>query len=540
MRPSLPLTPGFRLSRCSARLLRTTALLSLLPLLAAITPVRAEILLDNAQEQVPSVPPRAVSGTWSLGDEIWYDTDATAFVALGAGQEGILNANGNITLTVGGQHNIGGLTFRVQNGAARTFTFQGNQGGGLFGSNGLTNATGPLVLRAEDTNNARAIAVLRNDMQLSGEVNLEGALTLRNQSALTAMTTLNVGAGARFENLGTMSGDILNAGETALGAGSTLGGDVENDNLLTLSGGAQIGGDVVNRGLVNFDNATASNPAQIGGNLDNYGQIDASDDGGAINIDGRFSNYGVLRAGLLIGQNLTITANEILLGSGSDIDVPWHVTLRGTEVVQDSRLYVFATTLDQGTIDGGLLIEGAGRVTVRTNLGGSGYSITNQNRFDIVNRPILSTSVHSVDQFVNQGSAAVLGIQSDGSLIANALTNTGTVTNEGRIAAEVTNAGTGLLTNTGTISGNVSNAATATVVSSGTINGNLTNAGRALLEGRINGLLMNSTALPPEQGLELTGDLRVSNLENSGSMVVDGAMVLSVDNQADNSGSLDV
>lgn len=585
MSPRLPVAPRFR---PQAHLLRTTALASLLPLIAMSQPASADLFLDNASPN--GTPYTAITGNWS-DPGIWFndDTAVNGYAGWSSGSTAVLGDiqggnNATATLTIDSdivvdqikvEHDgyqlagsgtlaaststatpptINSLAFSTSQSSDVTIdvsaelknsvtigqnvalnysgvsqgatTLDVLEGGSLSYSGAATGATTLLVRDGGELNYSGAgtgattfevksggTLITTSSAKTNGVITIEGADTSSGTPIAAATATLAgehtgnvVTAGTtRLADGSTVTGTIINQGATTgtINAwldlqGTTITGLVDNRGELWLSGTNTIDGDVINRGngSILLDN-WLSNTLTINGRLTNAGSI---------------STPG--------WENLTIDADEILL-SGSHFEEASDVILRGTEVINTTKIYNNDTSLAGGVINGGLLIEGAGDVTVNSwvTVDGDDLDITNQNNFTI----LANGTVEDLDHFENEGADAQLTIDATGRLFTDTLNNTGNVTNSGSIVGTVTNAND-------TVSG-----LTGTLTSTGLISGNLINAGIADLAGTIGGNLNNSGT-----DVDVTADLSVGSLGNSGTLDINSGAELSVTNSATNSGTLNI
>lgn len=514
----------------SAQLLRTTALLTLFPLLAAVQPAYADLVLDNGNAPIPGGPPTAVTGTWSSASPIWRDDVTNTYVALGPGQTGILtNPTGAVNLTMSGTIDIGGLVIK-DNG----FTLSGGT---------LRNTTGDLVLSAPNAGTA-----LTFSGALAGNVALQDRLELIHTGTSAGIGTMKVGTDAKLTNSGAITGTLDNDGTVTLERTGSLTGDVINKNRLEMRGdatsAATITGDLDNSGRLTVT-TTGTQAATIDGNVENTGSIMGNADQAKLKITGRLTTSGRIDSANA-GDRLDITADEILITDSDNVDFS-DVKLNGTRV---NRGWLSFTTLGQSLatsqVNGGLLNEMTGRISIATDLDASNYDITNESSFSIASPRWLNlvNEVTNVGTFTNRGTNAVSSIEQDGLLSAVTLTNSGRIDNSGEItvANTIANLTNGVLNNSvsGTITGSLKNETGATINNDGYISGdvineagailnstdwiggNVTNAGTATLSGDIVGKLTNSAGgASSTDTLTLGGNLTVGGLENNGRLTVD-------------------
>ena len=506
----LPLTPS--LPR-SGLLLRTTALLTLLPLLAAVQPARAELVIDNQTPPGGAGGTGAVSGTWAADSEIWYDTDTDSHVALGAdGGIGVLanpldpadpgNPNPEVDLTIDGTVRMDVLRVRDDGFTLSGGTISDNGSGLRFGSGG-TDST------------------LSVSAAMSGRIVVGPRLRLNHSGNSTGTIRATVEDNGTLANSGTIGGEVVNNGTLEMDAGSVIGGSVTNNT----------------GGKITVDAAGT----EIGGNLFSPGEIEGRAADASVTVGGRLTTD---RSNLSAdgGNNLAITAAEILLVGDDDIDRD--VTLIGTEVNIRDRRIIGTERLAEGEIDGGLLNEDSGRISVFGTLDGSGYDITNEAEFTLERTGWGSGGrVENVGNFVNRGADAELTLEDYTRLSVNNLTNSGDIQNEGRITATngIRNQAGGSLTNNETLIGNVTNDDGATLTSTDLIEGDVVNDGTATLSGSITGKLTNNSVnAPGDTRFDLGGDLEVGGLENTGSITIDDGETLTSATTALNSGTLEV
>lgn len=564
-------------SRHSAHLLRTTALLTLLPLIASIEPARADIVIDNAFTHGSTGATSAIDSTWSAGDEFWFDEGTGNYVSLGAGQTGkLINPQGSAaTLDIQGTIDIGRLLIE-ENGFSLT--------GGT-----LQNSSDWLKLR---TNNAGTRLTFGGSF--AGSVAVQNGLDLLH-SGNSNMAMLRVDKLSSMTNTGTISGGLRNFGTTTLEQSGSFTGSVQNSGTLNLNGDTanrgQINGNVDNistvdtNAVLNIDDADingnlnngkgstlnvfAAESANVSGDVQNDGSIVATGYNTKLIIGGRLTTSGAISKNYVL-DDFIIDAEEILITD--DRDIEGSVTLIGTEVIQGDRVFNGSErTLEGGLIDGGLLVEGDGRVFVRTDLDGSGEDIENQHNFLIDDQG--SGRLTNIRQFRNLSSSATpdkiarLNVDEGTALGAETLINSGKVTNNGTITASSTEANAvdnltgGEIVSDGTINANITNRTGATITSSGSLNGNvvneaggnltsadlidgdLVNAGTAALSGRVSGHLNNTAgASGSTDTLNVNGNLEVGSLENSGVMTIAPGFILNntSGSATPNSGRLDV
>ncbi|TKW68778.1 MAG: hypothetical protein DI616_01950 [Paracoccus denitrificans] len=619
----------------SALLLRSTALLTLIPLLASVQPAFADLIIDNANAPTSTGTTSAVTGDWSTGSLIWWDDQTNQYVALGAGETGVLtNPDGAVTLTLDGTIDVGGITVNddgftltggtLKNASGRLVFSTANAGTRLDVSSALQGGVsvedGVNVVYDGISDVAGLVDVdsasqLTNDGSITGTVDNDGTFTVGAQGILTGDAensgtmvndgtitgtvdndgTFTVGAqgtltgdannSGTMVNDGTITGTVDNDGTFTVGAQGTLTGDADNSGTMVVDGDttgtgtvtgtitnsgtlelrdSDIGGDIVNNdGATTYVNTTAG--SVIAGDVQNDGDILGANSSSTLTITGRLTNDGNLDVATF-GDKLEINATEILLTANSAIDND--VSLYGTEVNQGiMTLDDNNQSLAGGYVNGGLLNEGSGEVYVEEDLDGSGFDITNENKFEIQSGWGWSTtSVTNVSKFNNSGASASLVIEDSAELEVNTLENSGTITNSGTLtgldtaAAPIRNLASGTITSDGTINGDIVNNAGATLTNSGQIigdvqndaggtlsssnliDGAVVNAGNAILSDTITGKLTNTNNTTGAAAqIDLGGDLNVGELENNGNLSIGQGETLTVDNSAAvSTGSLDV
>lgn len=553
MSPRLPAAPR----RPQGQLLRTTALVSLLPLLASIQPAAAQLYLDNGTGNGVS----ATDGTWS--GAIWSDYQGNNhqdWPGSGTAVLGNIQGNGTATLTIPGDITVYRIVVN-DNG----FTLASDAGG--VGSLSAGSASGTLTFGRSVAGSAdiNVGAALNGNITVEKDVGLIYSGTSAAPAAGTNPNTIIINDGAKLETketaktngtlkvsgnadlAGQHTGDVENTdtGNVTL-TGSvtvpgTVTGNVSNAGVFTVTKNAKIDGSVTNTGKVNqwfeLDGGT------ITGTLDNSGYTYITAKGGTINgnlqnrqdgtiflgqddtnvldVKGRLTSSGTIERDNT-RYPLIIKADTILLGSthvsGSG------VVLEGTEVVANSRTISSYTSLNGGLVRGGLLIEGADTVTVTvTDSGtvkGDQNDITNTRGFTLET----NADVYDLDEFQNLGSKATLTVKDDAELAAKTVLNTGgTITNAGKITGIVTN-------ENDTLSGAIGH-----ITSTGEIIGTLNNSGAADLAGAISGTLNNSGT-----DVDVTGDLGVARVNNTGTLRVNSGATLTSTNTIDNSGTLNL
>ena len=553
----------------SAQLLRTTALLTLIPLLAATQPAFADMILDNGNAPTSTGTTSAVTGTWSTGDEIWWDDAAGQYVALGTEEVGVLtNPSGAVDLTLDGTIDIGGL--------------QVDDNGFTLSAGTLTNSAGTLLLTTTDSGTQ-----LTTNSALAGDVSVEGGLELLHRGTSDGVGTMEIATGSTLTNSGSITGDIDNDGHVNLETGGTVTGAVTNAGTLDISD-ATITGTLDNQSGATLT-VSAPTKASITGDVQNDGAILGDVDSTTLEIGGRLTSGGKIDT-VQNNDSLTIRATEILITDWSDVDTD-DVTLYGTRVNQTDLVYDDGTTLSTDVIRGGILNEGAGTVTVKDDLNASNFNITNENEFKVAsaNWPLINR-VTNVNHFNNSGSDAELTIETRAALSALTIANSGTINVNGSLSGTVDNNGTldvdgtltGAVNNSGTmgvageVSGTVTNEADAVLTSTGTlgglinesadldnsiagdvtgdvynrngatltstaeVGGNFWNNGALTVSGTIHGTLTNRVASAANVTLNLGGNLNVGGLVNNGSITIDDNRTLTSGTAVDNNGTLDV
>ncbi|NHF73849.1 hypothetical protein [Paracoccus xiamenensis] len=365
----------------------------------------------------------------------------------------------------------GNVTANMSSG--RAYLLRDGEVTGDFDNSGIMEAYG--TIGGTLTNNSTGSVTVNNFRSLSvTEIDNSGDLILSDGSTTTGNITNNTDAEILIDD-------------------ATVTGSIQSDGTIyILSDGSQVTGDlgIGSGGLLQFlgnSNATFA----VGKNLTQTGNINTSGSG-----------------------KLLITAEKILLQNRALVEDDGSVKFQGIEVVQASKVFSEDGSLSGGLIDGGIENEATGSVTLETgiNIDGNDYAYSN---FGLTELEGPGASLFNLQSFSNTGPDAQLINGGQSLVFADAMTNSGRITNDGTIGVGgasqlLDNLTEGTITNNGWIDANIQSAAGATLISTNRILGDVDNDGEAILSGTIDGELDNSNA-----NVTLNGDLAVGNLKNS-------------------------
>lgn len=508
MSPRLPVAPR----RPQGQLLRTTALVSLLPLLASIQPAAAQLYLDNGNGGGVS----ATDGTWS--GAIWSDDQGNNHQAWpGSGTAVLSNIQGNGTakLTLADDITVykilvndNGFTLASDTTTPGSLSNGGNPGSLTF----ATDLAGGASIEVG--------AALNGNIEVADKVQV--TYSGKTTAPTTGTNTISVADGGVLETTDTAEtfGTLEVAGDADLGGKHT--GNVENaaTGSIKLAGSGTIVGSLNNYGNV----YVSTDGAKIDGTLQNRATGTIYLDGNSnavLDVNGRFISNGTIETLNTLGGQRIIDADTILLGANHNVN--GNVLLRGTEVLNTSQTFSNYTMLREGAVQGGLLIEGDDTVVVSVArsviMRGNLYNITNQRGFTLED----DAYVYDLETFNNLSSKATLTLKGTATLRATTVLNTGTIISSGEITGTVNNLNDTL------------NGAIGHVTSTGKITGTLNNSGTADLAGEISGTLNNGGT-----DVDVTGNLTTARVNNSGTLNVNSGATLTSTNTINNSGTLNL
>ncbi|MFV0294325.1 MAG: hypothetical protein ACK5II_14375, partial [Paracoccus sp. (in: a-proteobacteria)] len=361
--------PRFAPARSQSHLLRTTALLTIIPLFASVKPGFADLILDN--DGTVDSNHQAVSGDIMQQDQVWYDTDtgsaslltddsrlvlsnpAGGAVTLDFGnqvrpEEVAINADG-FTLAGSGQfyNDTNGLRFSTETAGTSVNVSTNIHAATTIGS-GLTfnysgDAPDMLSLHIESGAFLNNSGTTTGDMQVDGQASVSG----QHNGNVTVTQDAVAGTSGVLNLDGNITGAIDNEGAVDISGTGTVTGDVANLAGGSLNNEGSITGDVANNA-----NASLASSGTITGNLDNDGSATLSGD-----INGTLDNSA---SDLLLDGNLNLGD---LVNSGS-ITVDDGQTLTSTDVAENTGTLGidgdFTGAIDnEGAVD----ISGTGTVT---------------------------------------------------------------------------------------------------------------------------------------------------------------------------------
>ena len=477
---------------------------------------------------------------------------------------------GDITTLTGGTTTIAAGTtltsdIRAKNDGGRT-DINGTLSGDLLNLSGSVDlaASGTVAGDVENRGTLTSVGRIDGDLLNSGTATSTGAVT----GAVSNQGTLDIGGtvGGTMGNRGNLTtrGDLSvglfdnNDGTATVRAGDTMtaAGGIDNDaelivngavvvsdgsellnrrNATTVFDGAQITADITNNGDIDVDASST-----IDGSLTNNSQLtlDGANGDVTLGVSGTFTNNGRVD-----GRNtnpggtasaLLIDAGQVVVGAGGQVR---NVNVRGgilnySELTYDEDAYV----------EGNLVNETSGEVTVSAQLDMRGNDVTNKGEFDLVEDSNSSGQLTAVDRLVNSGDFSTLGgttvaavnvanIQSDGQTgvmqiggtltVDEQLSNSAQLSVSGRVNGDLRNTGTAEMAG-GTLNGDVLN--DGTMLGSGTITGPLNNIGQASIGGRVTGGIANGAS----GTLTSAGTLSTASLVNAGTVqVADGSSLQS-------------
>lgn len=395
------------------------------------------------------------------------------------------------------------------------------------------------------------VYILNGDNEVTGDLGI-GA---DGQLQLVASTDAGVTVGGRLTSAGSINTD--DSGDLTITADEILllnASGVEADGSVRLVGTEVVQGSKIfsaNEGLADglidggiLNEATGTvllRPGvEVNGDgyaITNFGRTELEGPGASLFNLGSFENTGV-DARLIIATGSEVYSdlmtNTGRITNGGTLSVTTGARLLENQldgkltntgwIVANVDNVAGATLISSNRIDGDVANDGIAYLsgTITGELDNSSADVTLQ---DLL----------AVGSLRNTGSQAYIRVNRNQTLTSAGLVeNSGTLAVAGDLVGSVTNSG--ILTVDGGLDGNVGN--TGSLTSTGTITGDVTNDGSALLAGTIDGDLTNHTA-----DLDVTGNLRVGRLRNSGSaaeMTIAAGQTLTSDSTAINSGTLNI
>lgn len=397
------------------------------------------------------------------------------------------------------------------------------------------------------TNRGNIIGSLNNQ----GNTNLDGGTVSGNIQTSGSLVrseplTINAGQSLTITGEGMVSSSIINNGNVTLEGNALVGGTVTNAGALKVNGG-EVHGKVANNssGTVQVGGGTLNNVTNSGKLAVSSGRIDGvvnNEAGGALELSGTGGIGG--KVNNKAGGGLTMTAGTLsgslqndgaaaISGGALDGDVTNNQTMQlsGTRVkgtlANDGSLTLgdgvtLASDVENGeggTISGSALTVAAGKtmvnegtisakaVTVNGTLENSG-SITGESTLTN-NGTVTNSGSIEASALTNTGA---LTNQDKGKISSAAVTNSGTLTNAkgGNITsgASLTNAGS--LTNSGTIAAKVTNEKSGKLVNNSVLTGAVTNNGGSITNnesGSMSGSLANEEGGTVQNGGSISGDV---------------------------------
>lgn len=374
--PMKSISPFFVRQPSCARLLLTTALIGLAPLMLAPMPALSQqMYLDNVDKTNSTVDPG--DGSWEASSEIWSDSLGENHAALPQGGTGVLkaaDASTQITLTVVGVVRPGEL--QVVEG---DFTLTGGQIG---------------TIADVWTLNVEAGKELKVGSTLGGTLTIAGDGSVHFSGSESDMQQLTIESGATFKSDGTTAGAMIVEGTAQLD-GQHNGG-VSVDVTGKLSGSGTIDETLINHGEVTVDTGHALTVTDAAGtvnsaalnvmgsltsNVDNEATGVVSLSGSGL-VAGNFDNKGTLKGnGTIDGQLENASGGTIEITTGQLLTVKTGVLTNTGKVSVSGALDVADGGL-KNNIGGQLVLDrGAINGTVEA-LSGSEILIASSSRID--------------------------------------------------------------------------------------------------------------------------------------------------------------
>lgn len=579
-----------------ARLLASTALIGLAPLVLSPATAFAQAFLDDIPGDGVTDPSSDVS--WSADDPIWRYPLWPFFHPLATGDVGILTKQDGsaVMVTIDGTVRPGG--FEVRSGQ---YTLRGGEIAASFAGGGevFFDVRDGLTLQLE--------SALRGHMRITGEgtvyyladsqnmtgVTVDEGATLRSEGLTRGgMTvdgtaqldgvhtwTVNVSETGQLSGSGEIQGVVTNRGEARLGGSTSR---FENHGVLDVDGTLNV------LQLVNHDSAEATVDAgqrlqserriTNQGDMTIAGEIEITTEGHRLaNQDG---GRLVLDAATVIGGLINEEGGHVDLAASSEIRGMFRNsgTLDATGDADSSVQVVGGTFTNRGQI----LTSGAGRLSIiadeiqlqdASDIDGSLIDLVG----NVVNSARLvysgATTLAGTLRNTVSGLAIVSGtLDADGTDVVNhgtmriaaaadpdpagRLQNVATLVNSLQLTIEegasvqagrLSNRGQGQATIAGSLTGDLENQANATAtLDGGTISGGVTNDGTLNGGGTIGGTLVNRGTVGVDGLLEvggLTNANRVeigegdtlrsaSNLANDGTIVLSGSLDIAASDPA--------
>lgn len=487
----------------TARLLLTTALVGMSPVMGMLQPARGDDLRFN---NAGTNPPAATSGDWNADDPLWRDVFGFQ-TTITSDDRGIFERpqDGAATITIIGTVLPGELR-AVDNGFRLT--------GGQIGQ-----ADGSTVLSASNSVTFSIGSALGGDIEIDGwgTVFYDGAaeemqsITVRNNGNLetgaTAVTAGDMQVNGDAVLAGRHNGDVEINGSGVLESGGVIAGNLTTNGDFTVSGEIiQADTDDAVTNFAGDDEALTLNGAQINTDLENTsdGNLVVA---GANSIDGNVLNSGEIVAAADAPGSLVIAAGKTFTNEG-------RITEEGDLTIQADELNL----LDDSEVDSAAVklvgnIDNSGDLTYSTASQLSG-SLTNSQNGEVVIRAELAGND---EQISNKGWFLV--------------DEAGEVK-----SANLTNEEGGEFELRGQFSGVIINEAGGTVTfDDGVLTGNLVNEGEFSGDGEITGQFTNNTTF------ELRDNLSVGSAENNGTFTFDSDRRLNLtDGNLVNNGELTI
>ena len=457
-------------------------------------------------------------GTWN--GNVVANTNASTKVSATIVNYGAWN--GNVQANKGGS---------ILNAAGGVWTGNAdNTAGSLFLNYGTWNGT--LTNAASVTNEAGGTWNGNASNGASGTILNQGTWNGLVDGGLTNTGTFNVGSGTISGAVANRSGGVFSVGSGVnLTLASTSSFDNQSGANLNVSGTLTATGQLSGAGAITVNSGGTVNAAVTNvGPIDNYGtwtgavktstvflnESGATQSGGLTETGGTVFNAGTLTGGVVVSGGTLSTQGTIsggLVNSGTVYI--WSAYHNGPILIAPA-----------GPVNGGIVNRSGGSIVVEGPYNaGPATSDSNFDNQAGASLEILAAKYTIAGTLSNAGQTTV---DSDSTLTAGGLTNTGLVhvvgtgtlnaaiansgevDNYGQINGALVNSGAnGLVVNDGTIAGGATNSSTGTgitFVNYGTINGGLVNtAGTFSSAGTVNGGLQN-TAIVTARGA-INGDI---------------------------------
>lgn len=443
------------------------------------------------------------------------DTQATSLVSSGTVNIGTGHSldltSGQLTNTTGAVLNVAGTietsavsgVLAVQNDAGATLNVVGSGTvSGNLGNSGIAGIAGTVT--GDLANAASGNLTLRDGAEIGG------TLTNQGQTLVVAGATATVNGGTTnqddLEIRGTLESTVVNAADATLElVGGTIIGAVTNQAGAAITSSGTIEGNVLNAGTFTVDLFS-----RVEGNFTNNNLLTQSTNNSRIVVSDTFVNNGTISTGAF--SDMTISAATYINNGVTSGNI--HID---ADIGNVNQLIYNADS----DLSGNLSNQDNGVVRVWATVTGDGDNIvSNDGVFEVAR----GGELLNVDTITNRDQFT---IASGSRVQANEVINaSGTLSNDGRIEADVTNRAGAELISTRTIIGNLTNAGDATLA--GALQGALTTTatGETIVSGAlsVSGPLRNDGTMQVASDATLTSAQTVVN-GTTGTLTANGAII---------------